>query len=137
MPEPGMQHRGALRRGVWLALFTLVLQLSLPLSHFCSLDAESHTCRSDRVNDSCRTDLPPGQSSLQEAPPLAPASSHDHSTCPTCRSLQRPIVAELPPSQPRPEARLAAKKPLICYHIPFSGEPEWDTSSPRGPPRSL
>jgi hypothetical protein len=43
----------------------------------------------------------------------------------------------LPSAQLWSLARPATEKTLICYHFPLPGEPGWDSSSPRGPPRSL
>jgi hypothetical protein len=128
--------RTLLRRSAWLALFALVLQLGLPLAHFCSLDPGKHPHGTERSVASPATLLPPGLSTLREANPLPRHADHDHATCPICRSLQRPQAAELPTTYAWSGARLTGVRFAPVHLVSVSPEPDWNSSSPRGPPRS-
>jgi hypothetical protein len=120
-----------------MALFALVIQLGLPLAHFCGLDSEHHSHGALQACCALATDLPPGQVSLQKANPLPSGSGHDHATCPICQSMQRLGAVELSTSQVWTGPRLTSAKNHPFHRACNFQEPEWSSSSPRGPPRIL
>lgn len=136
MLKPAQKRRSPIQHGAWLALFALVIQLALPLVHFCGLDSGHRPHSTEQEVTATATVLPPGQTALQEANALPPGSDHDHATCPVCRSLQRLGAGELPTVQVWAGQWLTVTRLTPFQSVSFSGEPEWNTSSPRGPPRN-